>query len=144
MFSKTCEYGIRATIYLASLADKNQKASLEEIAAEIDSPVSFTSKILQRLTKNGLLISVKGASGGFKIDKNQLVNIKLWQIVAAIDGDNIYTGCGLGLKFCNAQKPCPLHEKFASIRNQLRDMLENTSLQELIQNNHLQHFYLKR
>ena len=55
----------------------------------------------------------------------------LSQVVAAIDGDNIYTGCGLGLSECSETEPCPVHDKFAKIRNELRFMLENTGIEEL-------------
>lgn len=81
--------------------------SLKEIAEEIDSPVAFTAKILQLLSKNKIVDSVKGAYGGFEIDREQMDKLKLSQIVDAIDGDKIYAGCGLGLKECNADKPCP-------------------------------------
>lgn len=131
MFSKACEYGIRAATYIASQSIEGRRVSLKEIAEEIDSPVAFTAKILQQLSKNQIVDSSKGAAGGFEIQRNNIDYIKLSQIVYAIDGDNVYVGCGLGLKKCNAHKPCPVHDKFVQIRNNLRDMLENTSLYEM-------------
>lgn len=131
MFSKACEYGIRATTYIAMQSLKNRRVSLKEIAEEIDSPVAFTAKILQILSKNNVVDSTKGAYGGFEITKIQIHNLKLSEIVNAIDGDTIYAGCGLGLKECNADKPCPVHDKFVDIRNDLKQMLENTSLYEM-------------
>lgn len=62
----------------------------------------------------------------------------------AIDGDAIYCGCGLGLKECNAQKPCPEHDKFAKIRDDLKEMLENTSIYELATGLEIGSTYLKR
>jgi len=131
MFSKACEYGIRAATYIASQSIEGRRVSLKEIAEEIDSPVAFTAKILQQLSKNQIVDSSKGAAGGFEIQRNNIDYIKLSQIVYAIDGDNVYVGCGLGLKKCNAHKPCPVHDKFVQIRNDLRYMLENTSLYEM-------------
>ena len=131
MFSKACEYGIRAAIYIAGQSMQDKRVSLKDISSEIDSPVAFTAKILQLLAKNKILKSVKGPNGGFEISSVRLKEIKLVEIVSAIDGDELFQGCGLGLKQCNEQKPCPVHHKFKAIRNNLKNMLENTSLDEL-------------
>lgn len=131
MFSKACEYGIKASTYIALQSLEMNRVSLKEIASEIDSPIAFTAKILHKLAKNDILESVKGPYGGFQIKKERIDSIKLANIVAAIDGDNIYNGCALGLDKCNALQPCPLHEKFVGIRGDLKKMLENTSLYEV-------------
>ncbi len=131
MFSKTCEYAIRATLYIAQRSLEGDKVKLTEISEEIESPVAFTAKILQTLRKNGLIDSVQGSKGGFKIEESQVSEIKLSDIVKAIDGDQIYVGCGLGLKRCNPQAPCPLHDHFLSIRNDLKSMLQNTAIIDL-------------
>jgi DNA-binding IscR family transcriptional regulator len=55
----------------------------------------------------------------------------LIDIVSAIDGDNIFRGCALGLEKCNENLPCPVHDKFKIIRDNLKEMLETTSIFEL-------------
>lgn len=134
MFSKACEYGIKASIFIAIKSYDGKRVSPKEISKEIDSPQAFTAKILQALVKNEVVNSIKGAYGGFEIDVNKIKTIKLAQIVNAIDGDNIYNGCGLGLHKCDENHPCPVHDKFKSVREGLKDMLENTSLEELALN----------
>ncbi|WPP51952.1 RrF2 family transcriptional regulator [Catalinimonas niigatensis] len=131
MFSKACEYGIRATIYVAVQSLEDKRTSLKGIANEIGSPVAFTAKILQQLVRNKIMSSVMGPAGGFQIEKKKIDQITLSQIVDAIDGDSIYRGCGLGLKECNTAQPCPVHDKFARIRDELKYMLNNTTLFEL-------------
>lgn len=131
MFSKACEYAIRATIYITVQSNQGRRVSLKDIAKEINSPEAFTAKILQQLSRNRIIDSVKGPTGGFTIDKKSMLKIKLSQIVSAIDGDSIYEGCGLGLKRCSETHPCPVHDKFKIIRRELKGMLENTSLHEL-------------
>lgn len=131
MFSKACEYAIRASIYIAVKSEAGQRVSLKDIAGAIDSPEAFTAKILQQLSKDQIIASVKGPSGGFSIDKKKLQSLRLSQIVYAIDGDRIYKGCGLGLKDCSERKPCPVHHKFKIIREELKAMLENTTVSEL-------------
>lgn len=130
MFSKACEYGIKAMIFIAQCSEQNRRVALKEIAGEINSPVAFTAKIMQILSREGLLNSSKGAAGGFELSA-PAAKITLAQIVSAIDGDQVFTGCGLGLDTCNPSKPCPVHDKFAAVRNQLSQMLRSTTLSEL-------------
>jgi len=134
MFSKACEYGIKASIFIAINSYEGKLVSPKEIAIEIDSPQAFTAKILQALVKHDIVNSVKGAYGGFEIDKNKIATVKLNHIVNAIDGDSIYNECGLGLHKCDEAHPCPVHDKFKAIRDGLKFMLEETSLEELALN----------
>lgn len=144
MFSKACEYGIRAAVYIALQSLEGRRVSVNEIAEKIDSPIAFTAKILQQLSRNNVIHSVKGPTGGFEIERTDMDTVKLNMIVTAIDGDQIYVGCGLGLKECDADKPCPLHDKFVDIRTDLRHMLESTSLYELATGLEVGLTYLKR
>lgn len=131
MFSKSCEYAIKATIYIAVQSNKDNRVGLKDIAREIASPEAFTAKILQQLSRNNIINSIKGPHGGFQIDKKEMSKIKLSQIVLAMDGDSIFKGCGLGFKECSGKMPCPVHDKFKVVRNELKKMLENTSILEL-------------
>ncbi|GIV32638.1 MAG: hypothetical protein KatS3mg031_0173 [Chitinophagales bacterium] len=144
MFSKACEYGIRATIYIAMQSIEGNRVSLKDIARATNSPIAFTAKILQILAKNGIVESVKGPAGGFSILPAEMSHITLRQIVSAIDGDQIYKGCGLGLPRCSEKQPCPVHDKFARIRNELKMMLERTTLEELAEATMEGSTYLKR
>lgn len=131
MFSKSCEYAIRATIFIASQCCNGSKVGMKEIAKEIDSPIAFTAKILQVLVKNNIVKSRKGVGGGFMIFKEDLKLITLSKIVIAIDGDSVFLRCGLGLINCSEDHPCPVHEKFKFVKRDLIYMLENTTLEEL-------------
>ncbi len=131
MFSKACEYGIRATIFIAEQSHYDKKVSLKDVAKAIESPEAYTSKILQKLSRNSIINSDKGPTGGFSMDSKEIASIKLSTIVLAIDGNDIYIGCGLGLNNCNEKKPCPVHDQFKKIRNELKNMLETTTIQSL-------------
>jgi len=131
MFSKTCEYAIRASIFKATQSYHGKRVTVKDIAEKIDSPKSFTAKILQILAKNNLVHSIQGIGGGFEIPKDTLSKINLAQIVTAIDGDSVFTSCGLGINHCSEAHPCPLYSKFKAIRAELASMLTNTNLQEL-------------
>ncbi len=143
MFSKACEYGIKAMIYIALKSKQQSRVGLNDIAEQIDSPVSFTAKILQKLVKDNLINSLKGPTGGFFIREEDARDIKLSRIVSSIDGDSIYKGCGMGFSECNEMRPCVLHHRFKIIREELRHMLEETTLDELTKDIHYGISFLK-
>lgn len=131
IFSKACEYGIRAAIYIAQKSQNNERCSIKDIAWEIDSPEAFTAKILQKLVKAKIVVSVKGATGGFEIPPKEIKKIKLSDIIVAIEGDTNEKKCALGLKKCSELKPCPVHNEFKVIKLQLIKMMHKTTLSQM-------------
>src|SRR5690606_17757435 len=128
MFSKTCEYGIRAMIFISQKSSEGNKVGVKEISNGIDSPEHFIAKILQDLSRKGLLSSYKGPNGGFFIPKES--SLTLADIVKAIDGDKLFVNCGLGLGYCSESKPCQIHHEFKIIRNNISEMLHTSKLNE--------------
>jgi len=96
-----------------------------------NTPESFTAKILQDIVRRGIISSVKGPKGGFYFSKD-LKDITIYDVVLAIDGDEVFKKCGLGLSECNAKQPCPLHDKFEGIRSDLLKMCKNNNLNDLL------------
>lgn len=128
--SKSCEYAIKATVYVAYRSLENQKVGIAEIAEAIDSPVHFTGKILQELSRKRILGSVKGPNGGFFVeDSNKLYLI---DVVNAIDGNALFSSCVLGLKTCSSEKPCPMHYQVKPIRDQLEREFKKKTVHELV------------
>jgi Rrf2 family iron-sulfur cluster assembly transcriptional regulator len=130
MFSKTCEYAIRAVIYIAAESAQGKITGMAELCKCVEVPEPYTAKILQTLTRKQLVSSKKGLNGGFFMDKSQSGK-KLIDIVLAIDGDSLFEGCGLGLKQCSDSAPCPLHFKFKRIRSNLKMVMEKTSIAQM-------------
>ncbi|SDL10691.1 transcriptional regulator, BadM/Rrf2 family [Pedobacter sp. ok626] len=127
IFSKTCEYAIRAVFYLAQKSASGVKSGIKDIAAGIDSPELYLGKILQDLSRKGLVASSKGPNGGFFLS-SEMLSLPLIEIVRAVDGDSLFTGCGLGLKQCSEINPCPLHNEFKDIRQKIALMLNRTTI----------------
>ena len=115
--SKACEHGIRATLHIAQQSVLEERASLKDIALEIDAPEAFTAKILQELVRQGIINSSKGPKGGFSMSKKSIKELKLIQIIHAIDGDSFEKKCVLGLKQCSETSPCPVHDQFIISRS---------------------------
>jgi len=58
----------------------------------------------------------------------------LLEIIAAIDGMDLFTECALGLEGCGVYKPCPLHDNWTAHRNALKELFETESLYDLSEN----------
>lgn len=130
MFSKSCEYGLQAILYIALHAKNDRRIGLQEIASEQDIPAHFLSKILQILVKNKMLSSIKGPNGGFVLNR-PANKISLLEVIAAIDGLDIFDKCGIGLKECSDSHPCPIHNKFKFLRENIRQSLQSETLADL-------------
>ncbi|MBK8501232.1 MAG: Rrf2 family transcriptional regulator [Saprospiraceae bacterium] len=131
MFSKACEYGIKAIVYIATQSLEGHRTKIGDIVNHAGSPEAFTAKILGALTKHDIVRSQTGPYGGFAIELSRMKTIRLSEIVFAIDGEALYNGCGLGLSECSDSQPCPIHDKFVVVRSQLKEMLETTTIYDL-------------
>lgn len=126
IFSKKCEYGLQAVLYMAA-KEQGCVCPSDEIAEKLKIPKEFISKILQSLTSSGIIESKKGKSGGFLLAKNPS-QIKLIDIVDAIDGLEIFNSCVLGFPECSPEQPCPVHDKWGELRNKAYNMLTDETL----------------
>jgi Rrf2 family protein len=143
MFSKTCEYGIRAMIFIAQHSKDEARIGIREIARGIASPEHFIAKILQELGRKGIVQSIKGPNGGFYLDQKGR-ECSLANIVRALDGDQLFTGCGLGLPQCSELHPCPIHGEFKKIRQEISAMLEDARIGEFTEQLDERQLFLKR
>lgn len=143
MFSKACEYAIRAVIFIAQQSERGLKAGIKDIAQGTGTPEPFIAKILQDLGREGIVQSSKGPHGGFYLDAQSKKNT-LADVVRAIDGDRLFKGCALGLKDCSEKKPCPLHDEFKVVRARLQKILESANVAEFNRELDLGLTYLKR
>ena len=143
MFSKTCEYAIRALIFIAQKSKDGSRVGIKDISAGIDSPEYFIAKILQDLSRKGFVQSAKGPNGGFYMEGKNLQQ-SVADIVREIDGDKLFSGCGLGLKECSEDHPCHIHNDFKYIRQEIKDMLENSKIEMFVKNLDLELTFLKK
>ena len=141
ILSKSCEYAIRATVYIAYKSYKNEKAGIIEISDAVGSPMHFTGKILQTLSRKKVISSVKGPHGGFFIQDPR--SLYLIDIVRAIDGNELFSACVMGLATCSDVKPCPLHQQVKPIRTQLLIEFSKKSVFEMVHEYEQNKYFLK-
>jgi Rrf2 family protein len=130
MFSKACKYGIRAAIFIAVRSKAGHKTGAVEIAETLKVPKSFLAKILQKLVHAEVVTSVKGPYGGFYISENNMEK-SVEDIISCIDGDEMFTGCVLGLPVCSQKNPCPLHDKVFPFREGMYYHLKHQTISNL-------------
>ncbi|GAB4315868.1 MAG: Rrf2 family transcriptional regulator [Candidatus Zixiibacteriota bacterium] len=131
MLTKGCEYAIRAAVLLThKMSDGRQYVPVREIADELEISFHFLTKLLQILTEAGIMMSFRGPNGGVALARKPS-QIRVREIVVAIDGEDIFKSCVLGLPQCGNDSPCPLHREWAQRREQIDRMFERATLAKL-------------
>lgn len=129
IFSKKCELGLQAVLFL-SIKKEKLIFNATEVSNELKVPKEFVSKVLQILTDSGIVGSKKGKNGGFYLAKRPS-SIRLIDIVEAIDGKSVFENCVLGFPGCSNENPCPVHNKWGRLREDAYKMLSEETLEQL-------------
>jgi Rrf2 family iron-sulfur cluster assembly transcriptional regulator len=134
LYSHTGELAIRAALYLA-LQPPGRLSTVHTIAAGTGMPKSYLAKIIRKLVDAGLVRSFRGPGGGVELGRAP-AEISLWNLMSAVDGCGDIGECVLGEKMCRAEKPCPLHEQWGPLREQMKKMLDETTLATMVKTLH--------
>lgn len=129
IFSNACAYAIRAMARLAMIRPDGY-VLLDDVCEGSTLPRHFVAKIFQDLVRRGLLVSAKGRGGGFALSRDAS-KISLYDIVAVIDGVEQLDQCVVGMAQCDDNQPCPQHDQWKAIREELRQYLEGTTLAQM-------------
>jgi len=129
LFSKKAEIAIQSMLLLAT-KEIEIGADARQISEELRIPKMFCAKILQELKYAGFLSSKKGKHGGFLLAEEGN-KISILQIIEAIDGKYVFENCLLGFRYCSDEHPCPVHPRWATIRNEIYDLLSSCSIGDL-------------
>lgn len=133
LFSKSFSYALRGILYIAVVQEEKQRVPLEEIADKVGAPKHFMGKVLKRLVKENILNSVKGPTGGFYL-REKTLSTPVLTIVAITDGLAGFKTCVLRFVECNLQNPCPMHAKVEATIKELKEMIGETTVGELLTN----------
>ncbi len=129
LLSKSCIYGIQAAIFV-SARDRDTYVSINTIAQELNISFHFLTKVLQQLTQAGIMSSYRGPRGGVALNVTS-ENVVLYDLIAAIDGTEVFTECMLGLPGCGHAEPCPAHEHWIEIRLKFTAIAKSVTLKSL-------------
>ena len=130
MLSKTGLHAVRAMVALARLPEGTY-AGAASIARAIGAPQNYLGKLLKSLADEGLVESQKGLGGGFRLTRDPK-KISLFDVVEPIEHISRWSGCILGLPACSDTAPCAIHNRWKVVRNAYLNMLQRTTLAELV------------
>lgn len=130
-FSTSIEYAIHGLIYLAN-SPKGTSVMITNVARATKVPEAYLRKVFQQLTRGGILLSKRGMNGGFYLDRDPR-EITLKDIVEAIDGSLPIYSCLRTTRRCGLATPCPVHEAFEQARLRMAEVLEATSVKDLLE-----------
>ncbi len=130
MLSYTCKTAVKAVIFLATKHSSGEKAAIREIAVNLEASEHTVGKMLQTLVKQGVINSLKGPTGGFFMSEEQLEQ-PIINIVQAIDGNQIFKDCGLGLHKCSSLHPCPIHHEYKEARDIIENLFRTKKISDL-------------
>jgi len=131
--TKKADYGLIALRHLA-LGEKGVTASAKEIADAYHLPLPLLSKILQKLARGGMLQSVAGTNGGYRLTRDPK-NISAMEAIRAIDGPIVLTSCFTEHsgehKSCNTSAMCTVREPLRRVHEAILGLLERFTIAEL-------------
>ncbi len=128
--SRASGYAIRAVVYLASQS-LDRRCEAQEIANHEQIPIQFLWKVLQLLCRRRLLNSVRGTGGGYKLAVRP-EGIRLATILEAMGDTARHEECFLRFQDCSPDKPCVLHGRWAHLRREYLQMLQTTTVADLV------------
>jgi Rrf2 family protein len=127
--SSRCEYGLRAMVYLAGKAQPDP-VPLAEIAASEAIPQAFLERILARLRDGGLVVTRRGASGGYRLARPACA-ISVGDVVTAIEGPLSLVGCLSSDQACDRSATCVSKGVWRRLDDAISEALAEISLEEL-------------
>lgn len=125
--SQVGKYGLRALLYLVAYPPENQYLSIRQISDDLGLSFHFVTKIFRELTEKGILTSYRGPSGGIALAK-PAEEIMLIDVIKALEGDDYFDKCLIGLPHCGSAKPCPVHDFWKEVKTKLQHNFSETSL----------------
>lgn len=127
--TRGAEYGIRCLLYLSGQPE-DRVVPRDEIAARMDVPKQFLSKIAQTLAKAGFIRITQGPKGGYRLLRKP-ARISLLQVIEAVDGAIVLNDCLIGSDLCQRSPHCPVHRVWDKARVDLRRTLAQTDFAAL-------------
>ncbi|MBA2303595.1 MAG: SUF system Fe-S cluster assembly regulator [Acidobacteria bacterium] len=128
--SKKADYALMAMKHLATRTD-SASASAREIAEQYDIPIELMAKVLQRLARRGLVTSLQGTRGGYRLAR-QTSQISVADIIEAIEGPLRVTACSTEEENCGQYAKCSIRDPLWKIKDRIVSALSDCSLLEIV------------
>lgn len=128
MFSQTSEYALRAMVCLALRTGERVASSV--LAEETKVPPDYLAKVLQLLSKSGLVVGRRGVGGGYRLSRDP-ATIRLIDVIRSVVAVERITTCPLGLEN-HGPNLCPLHRKMDEAAKAVIDIYDDATLADIL------------
>ncbi|MFQ5694604.1 MAG: RrF2 family transcriptional regulator [Terriglobia bacterium] len=128
LFRRSGQLALQTALLLA-LEPDGKRCRIQKLADELGVAATYLTKVVQNLTRAGLVRTVRGPGGGVRLAR-PAQEISAWDILAAVEPLDEFAHCLLGTRECNEAVPCPLHGVWAPARERMREILRTKSLRE--------------
>lgn len=129
MLNQSAEYAVRVAVRLAKL-EPGVWAQANDLAADVDVPANYLSKILHQMAAAGVLESRRGRGGGFRLGRPADA-ITMAEVVTPFDPPARYRDCLLGGSRCNAATACEAHAQWKPIADRVLAFLNATTVAQM-------------
>lgn len=129
LYRRSAQLALQALFFLA-FEHSPRPRLVRDIATALGVQAPYLTKIFQQLQRVGLVRTVRGPRGGVRLQR-PADQIKVWDVISALEPVDTFEECLLGLTRCSDRNPCPLHNLWAPIRAQLLAMLQTKNVLEL-------------
>jgi Rrf2 family protein len=128
IFSTATGYALRA---LSAMPEDGSYSLAKDLASQLSLPGAYLAKILQTLAQDGMLNSVRGPRGGFRLAR-PAHRITVGEVVGVLDGMECMSGCVMGFANCEGHEhPCPLHNAWNEVKTHLEQTMATVTIRDL-------------
>ena len=129
--SRLTDYATAVVLFLQK--DKKMHSS-EHIASGVSLEIPTVSKVLKLLTKAGILTSIRGANGGYKMAKD-IAEVTLYDVIAAIEGDTAITECTKTESLCSQEQGCDTRTGWQQVNDDIKNILLKMTIKRMAELN---------
>lgn len=128
LLSDACDYGLRAVIWMAQRPAEHHK--VKDIAEGTKAAPGYLIKVLQELTKAGILSARRGSQGGFTLQRDPAALTAL-DVINAIDPLERIDSCPLQIK-SHSTHLCHMHRCIDDAMAKIEDTFQQTTIQDVV------------
>lgn len=126
--NNTTEYALRILAFMMKEPEKMYTASY--LVENLGISDKYLRRIMTNMSKAGFVKSIQGREGGYIFNKDAR-QIYVADVIDATEGLSKHLACVLGLAYCSAEQPCPLHHTFENVRNEFIRIVQTKPIAEL-------------
>ncbi len=126
--TRKADYAVRCVLLLAG--EPARIFSAAEIAHSMSIPRSFLAKILQELSRGGIVRSTQGTRGGYRLSRDPS-RINLLEVIEAVQGPSAANACAVDKRVCSLSRSCAVHPVWVSVRESVEKKLKKENFGRL-------------